>query len=141
MYTVAGAHLSGEGEKKGRVRVGLYGDIALLSADYFSVPENEISRIESLLTIVGGKVVYGTENYEGADEPLDAIEPDWSPVVRFGGYQNVASGARQAEWLMEAAQDSFAQRQWREDEGLLRPIREMGMPGTSTDVLGGCSDI
>jgi predicted amidohydrolase YtcJ len=140
MYTVAGAHLSGEGEKKGRVRVGQYGDIALLSADYFSVPEDEISRIESLLTIVGGKVVYGAENYEGADDPLAAIAPDWSPVARFGGYQSAASGVRQAQWLMEAAHDSFAQREWREDEGLLRPIREMGMPESDFDVLGGCSD-
>jgi hypothetical protein len=42
---------------------------------------------------------------------------------------------------MEAAQDSFEQREWREDEGLLHPIREMGMPGSTFDVLGGCSDL
>ena len=31
---------------------------AVLSADYFTVAEQDISRIESMLTVVGGKIVY-----------------------------------------------------------------------------------
>ena len=31
---------------------------AVLSADYLTVAEQDISRIESMLTVVGGKIVY-----------------------------------------------------------------------------------
>ena len=41
----------------------------VLSADYFS-PEDEIKRIESVLTIVGGKVVYGAEEFEVSSPAL-----------------------------------------------------------------------
>ncbi len=144
MYTSAGAALTGEEEKKGQIKVGQYGDLAMLSADYFSVPEAEISRIESLLTIVGGKVVYATENYDGSEEPVDPITPAWSPVARFGGYQQVSSGVKQASALVEAAVDSALQRRWREDAGYLEPISELGVEGSrqlrhADDPLGGCA--
>ena len=45
--------------KKGAIVPGQLADLAVLSADYFSVPEEEIKGIESVLTMVGGKVVYG----------------------------------------------------------------------------------
>lgn len=35
----------------------------VLSADYFTIPEEEIRGIESVLTIVGGKVVYGAQEF------------------------------------------------------------------------------
>jgi predicted amidohydrolase YtcJ len=38
--------------------VGKLADLAVLSADYLTVPTEEIGRIESLLTMLGGKVVY-----------------------------------------------------------------------------------
>jgi predicted amidohydrolase YtcJ len=138
MYTAAGAKLTGEGDKKGQIKVGQYGDLALLSADFFSVPEAEISRIESLLTIVGGKVVYAIENYDGAAESNDPVQPAWSPVARFGGYQQSTSGIRQAAAVVEAALDSALQRQWREDQGYLQPIHEFGL---NVDPLGGCADL
>jgi predicted amidohydrolase YtcJ len=138
MYTAAGAKLSGEADKKGQIKVGQYGDLALLSADFFSVPETEISRIESLLTVVGGKVVWGVENYDGAAQPSDPVNPAWSPVARFGGYQQSTSGVRQATSLVEAALDSALQRQWREDGGYLQPIHEFGV---NSDPLGGCGDL
>jgi hypothetical protein len=140
MYTAAGAKLTGEADKKGQIKVGQYGDLALLSADFFSVPEAEISRIESLLTIVGGKVVYGVENYDGAAEPSEPVVPTWSPVGRFGGYQQSSSGVRQATAVVEAALDSALQRQWREDGGDLQPIHELGLINGTSDPLGGCGD-
>jgi predicted amidohydrolase YtcJ len=140
MYTSAGAKLTGEEDKKGRITVGHYGDVALLSADFLSVPESEISRIESLLTIVGGKVVYAVENYDGAAEPSDPIEPAWSPVARFGGFQQSVSGVRQAMSVVEAALDSTLQRQWREDGDYLQPTHEFGFGGLG-DPLGGCGDL
>jgi predicted amidohydrolase YtcJ len=39
-------------------------DLAVLSSDYMTVPVAEIGRIESVLTMVGGAVVYGSGGYE-----------------------------------------------------------------------------
>ena len=52
-YTLGSAWFSGEEDKKGAIAPGHLADLAVLSADYFSVPEEEIKRIESVLTIVG----------------------------------------------------------------------------------------
>jgi predicted amidohydrolase YtcJ len=39
---------------------GKYADLAVLSADYLTVPDNAIRKIQSLLTLVGGRVVHAT---------------------------------------------------------------------------------
>jgi predicted amidohydrolase YtcJ len=39
---------------------GQLADVAVLSADYLAIPEAEIKRLESVLTIGGGNVVYAT---------------------------------------------------------------------------------
>jgi predicted amidohydrolase YtcJ len=113
MYTTAGAELSGEADVKGTITVGKYADLAVLSADYFTVPEDDISHIESLVTVVGGKVVYATGDYESIAAPLPDITPAWSPIARFGGYHATASGSRQARRVAEAAADSEDERAWR----------------------------
>lgn len=122
MFTEAGAALTGEAEVKGVLRPGHFGDLAVLSEDYFAVPEADIVHIESLLTVVGGRIVYAAAEYEGLDEELPPVSPHWSPVARFGGYQATAaggsSGARQAELLGEAAAESEQHRQWRARRGL-----------------------
>ena len=86
-YTVGSAWFSGEEDKKGSIEVGKLADLAVLSADYFSVPEEEIKRIESVLTVVGGKVVYGAGVFEPLAPPPLPVSPDWSPVKAYGGYQ------------------------------------------------------
>ena len=58
MYTLNSAWLAGEEHLRGSLEVGKWADLAVLSRDYFAVPDDEIREIESLLTIVGGKVVY-----------------------------------------------------------------------------------
>jgi predicted amidohydrolase YtcJ len=85
-YTVGSAWFSGEEDQKGIIEPGKLADLAVLSADYFSVPEEEIKRIESVLTLVGGKVVYGAGEFERLAPPLLPVSPDWSPVKRYGGY-------------------------------------------------------
>ncbi|MFG3102490.1 amidohydrolase [Streptomyces sp. NPDC048182] len=121
MFTTAGAALTGEQDVKGVLRPGSYGDLAVLSEDFFAVPDAEIPHIESLLTVVGGRVVHAAGEYEGIDEPLPALTPDWSPVARFGGYRATPvaarSGARQAELLGQAAAESELHRQWRARRG------------------------
>ena len=66
--------------------------------DFFSCAESEIADTTSLLTMVGGKVVYGAGPFAAHDEgaPPPAM-PDWSPVRRFGGYARLGrQGGRAA---------------------------------------------
>src|SRR5262249_22236548 len=56
-------------------------------ADYFSVPEAEIKSIESVLTMVGGKIVYAAGDFKQFDPPALPISPGWSPVGEYGGYR------------------------------------------------------
>src|SRR6202041_2784853 len=65
-------------------------DLAVLSADYFSVPEDEIKNLESVLTIVGGKPVYASEEFADLAPPLPPVLPEWSPVAAYGGYHKAA---------------------------------------------------
>ncbi|MDX3850807.1 amidohydrolase [Streptomyces sp. AK02-01A] len=124
MFTEAGAALTGEASVKGVLRPGYLGDLAVLSEDYFTVPEPDIAHIESLLTVVGGRIVYATAEYEGLDEELPPVSPGWSPVAYFGGYQATPraglTGTRQAELLGQAVAESEQHRQWRARRGLTR---------------------
>jgi predicted amidohydrolase YtcJ len=85
-YTLGSAWFSGEDDKKGAIRVGQLADLAVLSADYFSVPEEAIKHIESVLTIVDGKIVYGSEDFARLSPPPLPVLPEWSPVASYGGY-------------------------------------------------------
>ncbi len=86
LYTVGSAWFSGEETLKRRIVPGQYADFAVLSADYFAVPEEEIKRIESVLTVVGGDVVYGVRDFASLASPLPPISPAWSLVSAYGGY-------------------------------------------------------
>ncbi|SFG54540.1 amidohydrolase [Streptomyces mirabilis] len=127
MYTQAGAKLTGEQDVKGILKPGFYGDLAVLSDDFFAVPEQDIPHIESLLTVTGGRVVYSAAEYEGLDEAIPAISPAWSPVAHYGGYQATVkpsiSGARQAELLGQAVAESEQHRQWRTQRGFIPEAR------------------
>lgn len=93
LYTLGSAWFSGEETVKGRIAPGQFADFAVLSADYFSVPEEQIRTIESVLTVVGGDVVYSTGEVVAPEAPsLPAVSPVWSPVAVFGGYQRSGAG-------------------------------------------------
>ena len=66
--------------------MGQLADLAVLSGDYMSVPEEQIRDITSVLTVVGGNVVYGDGSFSKLAPPLPPASPDWSPVNKFGGY-------------------------------------------------------
>jgi predicted amidohydrolase YtcJ len=114
LYTRGGARLTGEQDVKGSLREGWYGDLAILSDDFLTVPEHAIPDIESVLTVVGGRIVYASAEYEGLDEAVPPVSPEWSPVAHFGGYQ---SGARQASLVAEAVAESEQHRRWRVARG------------------------
>jgi hypothetical protein len=86
LYTVGSSWFSGEEGNKGMIAPGQLADMAVLSADYFTVSEEAIKGIESVLTIVGGKVVYGAEEFGSIAPPPLPVSPDWSPGGRYGGY-------------------------------------------------------
>ena len=57
-YTADGAYASGEESVKGMLKAGMYGDIAVLSKDIFSVPPEEILSTEADMTVFNGRIVY-----------------------------------------------------------------------------------
>jgi predicted amidohydrolase YtcJ len=58
MYTINNAYASSEEKIKGSIEPGKLADIAVLSADLYDCPAEQIKDIVSDMTIVGGKVVY-----------------------------------------------------------------------------------
>ncbi len=86
LYTAGSAWFSGEERSKGAIAPGQYADLAVLSADYFSVPEDEIPSIQSVLTMVGGNVVHGAGEFETLAPATPPASPGWSPVLSYGGY-------------------------------------------------------
>lgn len=49
-----------------------------------------LRRIESVLTICGGRIVHAAAEFSRYDPPLPPPSPDWPPVGRYGGYTNGA---------------------------------------------------
>lgn len=79
LFTQGSAYFSSDEEKKGTLEVGKLADLAVLSEDYFTIPEENIRNLRSVLTVVGGEVVYAAEEYQPLDTPLPKPMPDWSP--------------------------------------------------------------
>lgn len=88
MLTEKVTWFSNEEGRKGSIMVGQLADLAVLDRDYFNVPGEEIQDITAVLTVVGGRVVHGAGDYAPLAPALPPAMPDWSPVRRFGGYQD-----------------------------------------------------
>ena len=58
MWTLNSAYLSFEEKSKGSIEPGKLADLIIVSQDFLSCPVDEIKNIETLLTMVDGKVVY-----------------------------------------------------------------------------------
>ena len=109
MWTENVTWFSNEQGKKGRIEAGQLADLVVPDRDFFACPESDIADITALLTVVGGKVVYGVGDFARFDDaaPPPAM-PDWSPVRTFGGYgawgaQGGADGAPLQAVLRNAA--------------------------------------
>jgi hypothetical protein len=59
-YTSGSAWLSFEEGDRGHLRPGARADFAVLDRDYFTVEEDEIPSVSSVLTVVGGDVAYSS---------------------------------------------------------------------------------
>lgn len=88
LYTQGSAQLVKLDNDRGKIKEGYLADLAILNKDYFKVNDEDILKIESVLTILNGLVVFGSGEYEKMDSYKQPILPDWSPVKFFGGYQN-----------------------------------------------------
>ncbi|MGN4051473.1 amidohydrolase [Pseudomonas sp. SM4] len=86
LFTHGSAWFSSEQGKKGQIKVGQLADLAALSADFFHVEEEAIKWIESVLTVVGGKIVYAAGDFEDLGPRSIPVLPDWSPVVKVPGH-------------------------------------------------------
>jgi hypothetical protein len=63
LYTLGSAWFSHDEAERGSLEPGKLADLAVLSKDYLTVPTEQIGGIESMLTMVGGKIVYGSGPY------------------------------------------------------------------------------
>jgi predicted amidohydrolase YtcJ len=86
LWTVGSSWFSSEEDKKGALAPGQLADCAVLSADYFSIPEEDIKGLESVLTLVGGKPVYAAAEFKDLSPPPLPVSLEWSPVAAYGGY-------------------------------------------------------
>ena len=86
LYTQGSAWMSGEETVKGAIAPGQLADLAVLSADYLSVSEEQIKAIQSVLTVVGGRIVFGAGPFQSLGPAPLPVTPDWSPVAFYGGY-------------------------------------------------------
>ena len=103
LWTERNTWFSNEEGKKGQIKVGQFADLAVLDADYFHVPEDSISHIQSVLTILGGKVVHGSEEFDTESPPIPPAMPDWSPARRPRTNQRRADGSLLQRHALAAA--------------------------------------
>jgi len=59
-YTTGAAFAEFKEKEKGRLVVGMLADLAVLSADVFTVPVEQIEGIRSVMTMFGGRIVHET---------------------------------------------------------------------------------
>ena len=68
LYTQGSAWFSFEENARGALAVGQLADLAVLDRDYLGVPIGEIGGTVSLLTMVGGRIVYANGPYAALEE-------------------------------------------------------------------------
>jgi predicted amidohydrolase YtcJ len=64
LYTIGSAWFSRDEQTRGSLEAGKLADLAVLSGDYMTMPVDQIGTIESILTMVGGKIVYASGPYQ-----------------------------------------------------------------------------
>jgi len=64
-YTMGSAWFSHDDDKRGSLEPGKFADFAVLTKDYATIPVGEIGGLESLMTVVGGKIVYAAGPFAG----------------------------------------------------------------------------
>ncbi len=105
MWTEHVTWFSNEQGNKGQIAAGQLADLIVPDRDFFGCPESDIADTSALLTMVGGKVVWGAGEFADLDEsvPPPAM-PAWSPVRRYGGYGAWGASGSEGKPLQAAVQ-------------------------------------
>ncbi len=82
----AGSWLTGEEGRKGTLTPGKWADLAVLSDDVMTVPEDRIAGITSAMTMVGGRVVHGEGPFAALAPAALPVVPDWLPIGSYPSY-------------------------------------------------------
>lgn len=99
LWTNGSAWFSSDQGKKGRIQEGQLADLAVLSADFFSIQEEAIKSLESVMTVVGGKIVFGAGEFRELAPPPIPVLPDWSPVKTVPGHYRQVNTKQQVAAL------------------------------------------
>src|SRR5258708_12344583 len=68
LYTQGSAWFTRDDGRRGALTPGRLADLAVLTKDFASIPTDEIGGIESLLTMVGGRIVYAPPPFAAPEE-------------------------------------------------------------------------
>ena len=90
LFSTAGAWFSREEERKGTIAPGRWADLAILSDDYLTVPEERIPNLSSVLTLLGGRVVHGSDAFAAQAPARPPVAQDWLPVEHYRSYTQAA---------------------------------------------------
>ncbi|EHL32036.1 amidohydrolase [Legionella drancourtii] len=86
LYTHGSAWFSNEADTKGSFLPNQLADFAVLSKNFFQIPDEEIKDIYSLMTVLGGQIVHASDKFAQYNPPIPPVSPSWSPVKYYGGY-------------------------------------------------------
>ena len=75
LYSEGSAWFAFDDARRGRLAPGMLADLAVLSADYMTVPVEEVGAITSLLTMVDGRVVFAEGPYRSFEEVVPLSRP------------------------------------------------------------------
>ncbi|HLQ79045.1 MAG TPA: amidohydrolase [Terriglobia bacterium] len=67
-YTIGSAWFTHDEDKRGSLEPGKLADLAVLSKDYMTAPVDQIGSMESLLTMLGGRIVYAAGPFQKLEE-------------------------------------------------------------------------
>jgi predicted amidohydrolase YtcJ len=70
MYSLNSAWFTFDEDKRGSLEPGKYADLAVLSDDYMTAPVEKVGDLVSVLTLVGGKAVYGAGPFAALEGKL-----------------------------------------------------------------------
>jgi predicted amidohydrolase YtcJ len=103
-YTLSSAYAEFAEKEKGSLEPGKLADLAVLSQDIFTVPASDLPKTTSVLTLVGGKVVYdanaiGPSNGESVREANGA--PKMSTGDALAEHIRISFDPVPAEWVTE----------------------------------------
>ncbi|WP_424973516.1 amidohydrolase [Dinoroseobacter sp. S124A] len=108
IWTTGSAWFSGEQDVKGSLRAGMYADLAVLSADLMQVPDDRIRSITSVMTVVGGRIVFAEGEFAEHNPPLPPASPDWSANALFASPAERDVPLAPAQLSMRACHDGCA---------------------------------